>query len=126
MLSVGPVPREERHRDGPATQQRKLASGIRRSKCAGEDDAPLSVVVHRLGAYPTPGQRVEPFDASRQPGHTSIPRAAVPPPLINGTARATHQEVRTLHPRGNRDGELYGQLIRPKGWRSEERRVGKE
>jgi len=106
-------PREESHWDGTAGPERKLACRIRRSKCAGKDDAPLAVVVHGLHPHPTVARRIEALDAPRQPGNRGRARAAGPAPLIDGGARTAHQEVGPLHARGNGNGKLDAQLVRP-------------
>src|SRR5207245_10219010 len=67
VLSIGPIPRKERHGDSTTAPERKLAGGIRGSKCAGEDDAPLTVVIDGLGGDARRRtQRVEAVDRSEE------------------------------------------------------------
>src|SRR5690348_16459016 len=48
-FTVGTVPGEERDRNRGARAELKLSRGVTGRKGAGEDDAPLPVVPHRLG-----------------------------------------------------------------------------
>src|SRR2546427_463349 len=68
VFPAGTVPREERHRNGPAGRELKFVGGIGGRKGAGEHHAPLPVLVARLGGRAA-GEGVEPLEPARQPAH---------------------------------------------------------